>query len=70
MRDLDRFTELLESLGVDYLKQDADLAEVHAWKLPTPPHTEVVMEGIGYTGFYTAWYFNADGKYLGHGEWE
>lgn len=69
MNDLIRLRELFDKLGVKHTLDDSPYA--HPRLDYTGPMTVLTInEGIGYAGFFTVFYFDDHGKYLGHGVWE
>ena len=66
--DLDRTKELLDSFGVLYTAEENSIVFGKYWFSDCPfPKCEKVD---GYSGFYTAFDFDDQGKFLSVGAWE
>lgn len=71
MTDEKSFIEMCERFGI-VLSQD-DEGPPRDFKEASTAH--VISDGDGpkqggYTGFFSTWYFDADGKFVGVGSWE
>lgn len=77
MTDYETLKALLQKAGIEFYEETAELRRsefytsrgAYVERVLHVPDCGTVQNG-GYTGFYTEFMFDADGKLLGMGAWE
>lgn len=68
MTDLDNMRALFDGLGIEVSTEPPTSGDEE--RIATGDRLLVIKRGTGYHGFYTAFWFDAAGKYLDYGVWE
>lgn len=72
--DLEKVRELLDSLGVGYVSEPSNInngtTSIRCGRKLGEAIYEQYPKVGGYTGFYVAFEFDADGKFIEIGAWE
>lgn len=66
--DLDAMTAMLTRAGIEYETRTPNPEFPRSFRDGTT--TQLVVEDMGYTGFYSVLGFDADGRLLSVGAWE
>jgi hypothetical protein len=74
MSDKERLMEMFSRAGIEFklnpATPDRNTLKLGAEKSEQVSETLCIEEGIGYTGFWCEFIFDAQGNLLGHGVWE